>query len=247
MNGIEAILTKSKFVDEPHLVIVVDGVPLDELVDDALPGSNLKGSVSSLLGWFRNEEDNAVPWQRILPEIGCTGYAPILICPDDLDLSCGVVMVEVLAERDVVRWNRVGLDATKSGAVGSCIRWEDSLGPYAFRRADYERCLAAFARASGRGSDAVPSERGLISESIEEDYKSQFPYLDMSPEEYVARHSHNILCFGLHLYQFRDSRLKEWFVALHGLLRDRKRVLDLRRQYLTPSEIEEAERRENEI
>jgi hypothetical protein len=144
MNRIEAVLARSKFVDEPHLVIMVDGVPLDELVDAALPGSNLAGSVSSLLGWFANEEDNAVPWQRILPEVGCTGYAPILICPDDLDFWCSVVMVEVVAERDVIRWDRLGLDASSGGTVGACIRWVQSPGPYVFSRAEYERCLAAF-------------------------------------------------------------------------------------------------------
>lgn len=149
MNRIEAVLAKSKFVDEPHLVIMVDGVPLDELIDAALPGANLAGSVSSLLGWFRNDEDNLVPWQRILPETGCTGYAPILICPDDLDLSCGVVMVEVVAERDVIRWDRLGLDASRSGAVGAYIRWAPAPGPYVFTRAGYELCLSAFRLTAG--------------------------------------------------------------------------------------------------
>jgi hypothetical protein len=69
----------------------------------------------------------------------------------------------------------------------------------------------------------------------------------MSPAEYVARHSHNILVFGLHEYEFRDPRLKEWFVAVHELLTDRPTLLALRRQYLTPSEIEEAEREESDL
>jgi hypothetical protein len=119
-------------------------VPLDELLDAAVPDRNLAGLVSSLLGWFHNDVDCVVPWQRILPEVGCTGYAPILICPDDLDYSCGVVVVEVVAEADIIRWDRLGFDATRQGAVASCVRWEIGLGPYRFRREDYERCLAAF-------------------------------------------------------------------------------------------------------
>ncbi len=144
MNRIEAIRSKSKFVRAPHLVINVDGVPLDEILDTALPGLNLAGQVSSLLGWFHNEADSEVPWQRILPEVGCTGYAPVLICPDDLDYICSVVMAEVVAETDVIRWDRLGLDASRNGAVGASIRWESGLGPYCFDRAEYEACLAAF-------------------------------------------------------------------------------------------------------
>lgn len=98
----------------------------------------------SLLGWFHNDDDFVVPWQRILPEVDCTGYAPILICPDDLDLRCSVVVVEVVAETDAIRWDRFGFDASRNGAVRSVVRWEAGLGPYRFSREDYLRCLAAF-------------------------------------------------------------------------------------------------------
>ncbi|QEL13502.1 hypothetical protein PX52LOC_00359 [Limnoglobus roseus] len=144
MNQIQAIRAASKFVPEPHLIIAVDGIALDEVLDAAIPGSKLTGLVSSLLGWFHNDEDSVIPWQRILPEVGCTGYAPILICPDDLDYSCSVVMAEVVTETDVVRWDRLGFDETRKGVVGSCIRWEPAWGSYRFRRDDYERFLAAF-------------------------------------------------------------------------------------------------------
>ena len=98
--------------------------------------------VSSLLGWFHHEPDAVVPWQRILPAVGYTGYAPVLICPDDLDLSCSVVMAEVVAEADVIRWDRLGYDATPGGAVGSQIRWEPGWGPYRFSRSRYIRVSA---------------------------------------------------------------------------------------------------------
>lgn len=142
MNRIEVIRALSRHVAEPHLAIVVDGVPLDELLDAARPGLRLAGLVPSLLGWFDREEDRPVPWQRILPEVGCTGYAPLLICPDDLDFTCSVVMAEVVAEPDAIRWDRLGLDATRTGAVGSCVRWEPGLGSFRFARAEYEACLA---------------------------------------------------------------------------------------------------------
>ena len=96
MNRIEAIRAPSKHVPEPHLAIAVDGVPLDAAL-------GVEGLVSSLLGSFHDDADVPVPWQRILPDDGCSGYAPVLICPDDLDLTCSVVMAEVVAEGGVIR------------------------------------------------------------------------------------------------------------------------------------------------
>ena len=137
MNRIEASRAPSKYVSEPHLAIAVDGVPLDVAL-------SVEGLVSSLLGWFYNDEDCVVPWQRILPEAGCTGYAPLLICPDDLDLSCSVVMAEVVSGPEVIRWDKLGFNASHREAFGACIRWEPNWGPYCFDRAEYEACLAAF-------------------------------------------------------------------------------------------------------
>lgn len=139
VNRIEAIRAPSKFVPEPHLAIAVDGVPLD-----AVLGAETEGLVSSLLGWFHHEPNAAVPWERILPAAGCTGYAPLLICPDDLDLSCSVVVAEVVAEVDFIRWDKLGFEATPRGAFGAWVRWQPGWGPYRFDRAEYEACLAAF-------------------------------------------------------------------------------------------------------
>jgi hypothetical protein len=145
MNRIEAIRARTKYASEPHLVIVVDGMPLDEMVEAAMPESSIGGLVSSLLGWFHHDEDSVIPWQRILPEIGCTGYAPILICPDDLDYACTVVMAEVFSATDTIQWHRLGFNASRpKDVVGSCIRWELTLGSFTFTRTDYEICLNAF-------------------------------------------------------------------------------------------------------
>ena len=143
MNRIEARSAPSKFVSEPHLSMAIDGVPLDQAL-----GAEAEGLVSALLGWFHDPADCEVPWERILPEAGCTGYAPLLICPDDLDLKCNVVIVEVVAEEEVIRWNKLGFDMTPLGAVGAIVRWDPGWGPYTFRRDEYEACLSAFRAAT---------------------------------------------------------------------------------------------------
>jgi|GEM_PF-1067395 len=139
LNRIEAIRAPSKHLPEPHLAVAVDGVSLDVAL-----GTTTEGLVSSLLGWFHNDADIAVVWERILPKVGCTSYAPLLICSDDLDLYCRVVMAEVVSAPDVVRWDKLGFDAAPGNALGSWIRWEPGWGPYCFDRTEYEACLAAF-------------------------------------------------------------------------------------------------------
>jgi hypothetical protein len=52
VNRIEAIRTPSKYVPEAHLVIALDGVPLDVAL-------GVEGLVSSLLGWFHDDADCA--------------------------------------------------------------------------------------------------------------------------------------------------------------------------------------------
>jgi hypothetical protein len=150
MNRLQVIEAPSKYVEAPHLVLVVDGTPLDQLLDVAHPGYHLLGLVPALLDWLSDAEERRLVRERILPTIGSTAIAPLLMCPDDLDLWCTVAVAEVVREAPVVWWQRIGLDAPKAKpgdmprAMGGRVDWIDGLGPFCFETAEYERCLAAF-------------------------------------------------------------------------------------------------------
>lgn len=150
MNRLEVFEAPSKYIDEPHKVLAVDGSPLDEILDAARPGCNLLGLVPALLDWLSDPEERRLVRERISPTIGGSAIAPLLLCPDDLDLSCTVVVVEVVREASVVWWRRIGLDATKAMSghmacvIGDRVDWIDEVGPFCFETAAYERCLAAF-------------------------------------------------------------------------------------------------------
>lgn len=75
----------------------------------------------------------------------------------------------------------------------------------------------------------------------EEDYKATFPYLTMSPEEYVARKAHVIGAFSCHRTKLKDERLKAWLQRVFDLLIDRERLPALRCQFLTPEEVADIE------
>ena len=80
-------------------------------------------------------------------------------------------------------------------------------------------------------------ERKLISLAMEQRLALRFP-TSMSPEEYAARESHTIMCFGLHEFRFRDAKLDQWIQRLGEILTTPGLRDDYRRQFLTPEEYE---------
>jgi hypothetical protein len=148
MNAISAISHRSEYANEPHLAVAIDSVPLDVILSTAYPELHLKGLVPTLLDWLRDERERRIVWGRILPPLGQSSLAPVLMCPDDTDLYCTTVIAEVIAMPTVIRWLRLGIDVTEGSSrpagIGTVIDWLVTIGPYDFPRVDYERCLAQF-------------------------------------------------------------------------------------------------------
>jgi hypothetical protein len=63
-----------------------------------------------------------------------------------------------------------------------------------------------------------------------------FPYRSVTPEEYVARHSHNIMCFGLDQREYPDPEFNRWIRRVGELLRSREETDRCRREILSPEE-----------
>jgi hypothetical protein len=70
--------------------------------------------------------------------------------------------------------------------------------------------------------------------------------LQMSPEEYAARHAHEWGCFSFHLWSFRDPALGAWFRRLGEILFTEGEVERCRQRFLTPEELAEVRRQEAE-
>lgn len=74
----------------------------------------------------------------------------------------------------------------------------------------------------------------------DEEADSQFPWKQMTPEEWVARHGHTVGCFSLHQYRYKNVELGQWIRRVHELLSFESRgrgALDVyRKQYLSPAE-----------
>jgi len=71
---------------------------------------------------------------------------------------------------------------------------------------------------------------------IESVLKEQYPYRTMHPEEYVARNAHNIGCFGIWRWKYRDPVFAAWLLGVYENLHDRARLEACRDRFLTVEE-----------
>ncbi len=158
MNAISAVKRHSEFAVAEHLVLTIDNTPLDVMLDSRFPGQNLIGLVPTLLDWMDDQREWAVVWNRILPSPGQRTIAPVLMCPDDTDFWCTVVLADVETGESTVRWHRLGLDASPAeelpDGIGQEVKWFEDFGPFEFERAAYVNCVDAF-RQEARTTDST--------------------------------------------------------------------------------------------
>jgi hypothetical protein len=78
------------------------------------------------------------------------------------------------------------------------------------------------------GPVLTPSDQALVG--------AEFPHKSMSPEEFVARHSHGIGCFSLDRHHYDDPDLDQWMKRVGELLRNPEATDQCRRKLLSAEE-----------
>jgi hypothetical protein len=124
---------------------------LDELLNTYYPDRDFLGLVPSLLDWLMVMDDEfRLIWDRATTKSGST-LVPILLCPDDFDLWCTVIVAEVEITDKVVKWNKLGLERTDRDLLfesinnfGQTIEWLPEIGHFMFNKTDYFRCIDKF-------------------------------------------------------------------------------------------------------
>ncbi|QIK69130.1 hypothetical protein G7062_02010 [Erysipelothrix sp. HDW6C] len=98
--------------------------------------------------WSAWEGLNNVNEQAYIKQLLCyqiDGIVPILICPDDMDLSCITIVADVKSTNNTVYWKRVGVLKAKnwsnqkwvSSGIRNTTRWSNEQ----FQSLDYLRLL----------------------------------------------------------------------------------------------------------
>ena len=111
MNKLSTKLLYNAFSKLNYSIIEVDGKPLGEMVEELSRNKMHSQLVPTLLNWLGNPWERCVVWKRILPAVGETVNAPILMCSEDVDLWCDLIHVRVKREQDYVMWEDIGIES----------------------------------------------------------------------------------------------------------------------------------------
>jgi len=158
MNTIEVKLDKSDFeIYNDFLNYQIDGYWLDEKLDELYPNKSYKGSAPTLQYWMAWNKERDIVWKRIFPTELNQAICPILMCPDDVDFSCTLIVAEIENCGDIVKWTRIGRENTggyehqvdgtilhKPEIVGSDVAWFDNIGPFEFDATEYGTMIQVF-------------------------------------------------------------------------------------------------------
>jgi hypothetical protein len=148
MNKIKGQLDKSDYEGYSDFVnFRIDDYLLDEKLDELYPGQMYKGLIPTLDFGLSNEKEKQIVWERILPKKNEVTICPILMCPDDNDFSCTLILAEIENYGDFVQWKRIGLDETRNRyeeRFGKTIKWFDNFGTLNFEIKDYLETIESF-------------------------------------------------------------------------------------------------------
>ena len=147
MNTIKAKTDKSDYGTNDFPNLKIDEFWLDEKLDELYPNNMYKGLYPTLLFWLETEQEQKIVWNRILPEPGKITISPILMCPDDNDFSCTLIVAEIENCGKTIKWNKLGIDKTKEynpEKVGSKVEWLEKINQFEFPILEYERMLKEF-------------------------------------------------------------------------------------------------------
>ncbi len=137
MNEIKAILLNEHPIHgvthtakgelKPFPILAIDGLSLNQWMNQFL---ELKDGLSILSlvpaqGWLIDEQENKTAWEllKTTEDQSSSTIVPLLICPDDLDLTCTTLVVEQVQMDSKIIWKRFGQAINEINAVISAVDW----------------------------------------------------------------------------------------------------------------------------
>ncbi|MGK8803982.1 hypothetical protein [Acinetobacter seifertii] len=143
MNTISATLLREHPIEgcikdangnlKPFPILAIDNVPLNIWMHQNARVIDDMNDLVPAQGWLYDHDSELAlsnAWKLLKPEayenVAISTVVPILICPDDLDLTCSVIMVEQIVSTDQVVWARFGLAFNHVHDVVTSVVWETS-------------------------------------------------------------------------------------------------------------------------
>lgn len=151
MNTISTIISKPKFASTEQPVLAIDGVPVYQWVKSQIFDSDGNDDTHTLVPaqtWLYDEDESRIAWELLEPTHEGATVAPLLVCPDDMDLNCTVVVVEQIVDKKTVEWRRFGLSINHINGVVTSVRWSELEQRAIFDRTQFEEAFLDFKRLS---------------------------------------------------------------------------------------------------
>ncbi|WP_025028963.1 hypothetical protein [Caldalkalibacillus mannanilyticus] len=130
-----------------HPIITVDDIPLDVFLHNLHPESLYLGLVPTIIDWIDIPKERGLVKSRF-KSIKHTEILPILMCPDDCDLWCTVIVAEVINKENHVIWSRIGVDSSNREelietyeCIGRRVDWLNKVPSMTFSKKEYYREL----------------------------------------------------------------------------------------------------------
>ncbi|MDD2050677.1 hypothetical protein [Pseudomonas putida] len=134
---------KSKYSRGYYPTFAIDGVPLEVWLPRQNPDTELD-LVAAHSGSYR-DEDTWLIWDRIYSTApGWKTLVPLLVCSDDLDLTCTVIVTGQCANKHHVQWSRFGLLRDLLTMESPSVDWYDAIPSLTFERLHYQSVLDEF-------------------------------------------------------------------------------------------------------
>lgn len=134
----------------PFPILAIDDVPLNLWVHE---NTNIFERADNLVpaqGWlydFESELALSHAWRLLTPNFSEYGpistIVPLLVCPDDLDLICSVIVVEQIVTDIEVKWVRFGQAFGNLQDIVTSVIWEHpkSTPELTFKFAQFEQAI----------------------------------------------------------------------------------------------------------
>ncbi|WP_025718372.1 hypothetical protein [Paenibacillus sp. 1-18] len=133
----------SNYLKDAHPTILIDGKPLDHFMNAYYQNDYMLGLIPMIVDWMNLDEESKLV-EHLYDSMDETKILPILMCPDDCDLSCTVVVAEVETINNYIKWNRIGIDKNspkevidKEGFLETGIEWIDNVPIMIFDKENY--------------------------------------------------------------------------------------------------------------
>lgn len=144
MNHFEVKESQPNDFHKPHLCIFIDEERLDLWLAKRTGMKKIAGLVPTALPWSPVPAERVLVWGRLLSDDVQPQPCPVLMCPDDLDFTCDLIVVNINKQDGCVYWSKFsqGFDEAEISQESSQLL--DVSTTLVFNALQYERELLKF-------------------------------------------------------------------------------------------------------